>query len=415
MLLQKPTMTKFAARSMEMISSDASKYKSEGDYAASVESWMYKEPLRFIKKSGHINVGHLNVDRKYTRFINDIFTTGVDLKWRWNLLLFSAAFIFSWVGFASVYYVISFMHGDFSLLNTTNDTEEWCIRGLDQNKKFVSMFLFSLETQTTIGYGGRSAASNCGLTIFTVIVQSVFGCVLDAFMIGLIMAKVMRPKKRAETLLYSKCAVINMRNNQLCFMFRVGNMRKSHLVEASIKMQMVRSRVTREGEHLPLEQVDMELDLTGDADRLFLVTPQTICHVIDENSPLWELNRKELEEGLVDFEIIVLLEGMVEATGMMTQARASYLPSEIRWGHRLQNVIKYQKSRGYKVQFPKFHSVIPVNGCPTSSAKKLHEEKELNDSRRDLIRFSIGRSSGTDVRSTSSSSLENSNSDISNF
>ena len=52
------------------------------------------------------------------------------------------------------------------------------------------MFLFSLETQTTIGYGGRSAASNCGLTIFTVIVQSVFGCVLDAFMIGLIMAKV---------------------------------------------------------------------------------------------------------------------------------------------------------------------------------------------------------------------------------
>lgn len=48
----------------------------------------------------------------------------------------------------------------------------------------------------------------------------------------------MRPKKRAETLLYSKCAVINMRNNQLCFMFRVGNMRKSHLVEASIKMQV---------------------------------------------------------------------------------------------------------------------------------------------------------------------------------
>ena len=89
--------------------------------------------------------------------------------------------------------------------------------------------------------------------------------------------------------------------------------------------------------------------------------------------------------------------------------------STCRWGYRLQNVIKYQKSRGYKVQFPKFHSVIPVPGCPTSSAQKLHEEKELSDSRRDSIRFSIGRSSGTDVRSTSSSSLENSNSDISNF
>ena len=35
------------------------------------------------------------------------------------------------------------------------------------------------------------------------------------------------------------------------------------------------------------------------------------------------------------FEIIVTLEGIIEATGNTTQARTSYLPNEVRWGHRL--------------------------------------------------------------------------------
>ena len=40
-----------------------------------------------------------------------------------------------------------------------------------------------------------------------------------------------------------------MRDGQLCLMVRVGNLRKSVLVEACIRMQLVRQgRVTREGE-----------------------------------------------------------------------------------------------------------------------------------------------------------------------
>ena len=34
------------------------------------------------------------------------------------------------------------------------------------------------------------------------------------------------------------------------------------------------------------------------------------------------------------FEIIVLLEGTVESTGQSSQARSSYLNTEILWGHR---------------------------------------------------------------------------------
>jgi len=52
-------------------------------------------------------------------------------------------------------------------------------------------------------------------------------------MTGLVFAKLSRPKKRAETLLFSKNAVICKRDDQLCLLFRVGDMRKSHIVEVT--------------------------------------------------------------------------------------------------------------------------------------------------------------------------------------
>lgn len=51
---------------------------------------------------------------------------------------------------------------------------------------------------------------------------------------------------------------------------------------------------------------------TGD-DRLFLVSPLVISHEIDSNSPFWDMSQSQLQKE--DFEIVVILEGMVEATG----------------------------------------------------------------------------------------------------
>jgi len=66
-------------------------------------------------------------------------------------------------------------------------------------------------------------------------------------------------------------------------------------------MQYVHSRETIEGEYIPVEQIDLNLDLKNDSDRLFLVTPQTISHPIDKDSPLWDLRPDDLENA--DFEV----------------------------------------------------------------------------------------------------------------
>lgn len=75
--------------------------------------------------------------------------------------------------------------------------------------------------------------------------------IFQAFMTGLVFAKVARPKQRTQTLMFSKTAVINLRDGDLCLMFRVGDMRaKSHMIGASIKAFLVSKRTTAEGEVL---------------------------------------------------------------------------------------------------------------------------------------------------------------------
>ena len=51
------------------------------------------------------------------------------------------------------------------------------------------------------------------------------------------------------------------------------------------------------------------------------------------------------------FEIHVSLEGTIEATSMTFQARTSYLPSEILWGHRFEPMMIYRRDHNkYQVR-----------------------------------------------------------------
>jgi hypothetical protein len=75
-----------------------------------------------------------------------------------------------------------------------------------------------------------------------------------------------------------------------------------------------------------------------------------------------------------NWEIIVVLEGMVEATGGTTQARASYLPEEIFWGRRFKNVVtRGQRDKGYLINFKHFHELYESNNPPKCSAKEMDE------------------------------------------
>ncbi len=62
-------------------------------------------------------------------------------------------------------------------------------------------------------------------------IQSCFSVLLQSFMGGIVFAKLSIPKKRTETLIFSKSAVISLRDGQYCLMCRVGDIRKSHITQ----------------------------------------------------------------------------------------------------------------------------------------------------------------------------------------
>lgn len=59
--------------------------------------------------------------------------------------------------------------------------------------------------------------------------------------------KISQPNKRAETLVFSKHAVISLRDDKLCLMFRVGDLRSSHIVGANMRAKLIKSKQTQEG------------------------------------------------------------------------------------------------------------------------------------------------------------------------
>ncbi|XP_046700433.1 ATP-sensitive inward rectifier potassium channel 12 [Silurus meridionalis] len=352
---------------------------------------------RFVKKNGQCNVVFSNMEDKSQRYLADIFTTCVDIRWRYLLLIFCTTFMVSWLIFGLIFYSVALAHGDFDPDRHMQGQTGAGAPGEGQHKEwkpcllhvegFLGAFLFSVETQTTIGYGWRCVTEECPVAVATVVVQSILGCIIDSFMIGTIMAKMARPKKRNQTLLFSQNAVIALRDGKLCLMWRVGNLRRSHIVEAHVRAQLIKPRVTEEGEFIPLEQTDLNVGYDEGTDRLFLVSPLVIVHEIDEDSPLWSMSRSDLENDV--FEIVVILEGMVEATAMTTQARSSYLSHEILWGHRFEPVV-YEDSDRYQVDYAHFHKTYEVASTPSCSGKELSESASHHSSK-------VSSQSGTPV------------------
>ena len=138
-------------------------------------------------------------------------------------------------------------------------------------------------------------------------------------MTGLVFAKLARAKKRAETLMFSKKAVIHTRDGQLCLLFRLGDMRLSHLIQTYIRGILIKKHITQEGETLPLAEYDVPFGTENGNNSLLLMWPVILEHRIDECSPFWSINADDLESQ--SFELIIILEGVIEATGIYNQIK----------------------------------------------------------------------------------------------
>ena len=145
-------------------------------------------PGRLVKRSnGRSIVKYKGLPSVTWRYCKDWFTTIMNSPWYIVILIFFASYCISWTLFGLAWWGL-----DATYVATQNRS---CINNIHN---FPSAFLFSLETQITIGYGFRIIRDDCTVGILFLIAQCVCGLLLDSFTIGLIFAKLTRPRIDAK-------------------------------------------------------------------------------------------------------------------------------------------------------------------------------------------------------------------------
>ncbi|MCI0572749.1 MAG: ion channel, partial [Myxococcaceae bacterium] len=129
---------------------------------------------------------------------------------------------------------------------------------------FRDAFFFSVQTFATIGYGAMYAKGTNANLLVTV--EALMALLTQALATGLVFAKFSRPRARV---LFSRVAVISERNGQLTLMFRVANERTNHVVEAQMRVALLREERTREGERL---RRIIDLPLVRERSPMFILT-----------------------------------------------------------------------------------------------------------------------------------------------
>ena len=74
----------------------------------------------------------------------------------------------------------------------------------------------------------------CWISVLVQGFQSLFGLLIDAALIGIFFAKMSRPGYRAETVVWSKNAVVSLRDGVLCLVWQVSSVTMVMMVIISI-------------------------------------------------------------------------------------------------------------------------------------------------------------------------------------
>ena len=139
-------------------------------------------------------------------------------------------------------------------------------------------------------------------------------------MVGLVFSKLSRPRNRSKTIIFSNQAVITKRNKKLSLIIRIGDLRDDNFILGTqISAKLLRRRISVEGEvYQEMQNLLVNPETTNES-CIFFVWPLDIVHVIDEDSPFYNMTACDLAKER--FELLLVLEGTNETSNMTFQAR----------------------------------------------------------------------------------------------
>lgn len=285
-------------------------------------------PIRLVSRNSRVNV----IRRGVSHFCgSDLYHFLVTLSWP----AFFAIITLSYVAVNTLFALAYMAGGD-------------CIENA-QPGSFRDTFVFSVQTMATIGYGSMYPRTNYahGLVAF----EALVGLLGFAMATGIMFARFSLPTARV---LFSRVAVIAPYDGVPTLMFRTANQRNNFILEAQVRVTLVRNEVTKEGHFM---RRFYDLQLVRHATPVFALS-WTIMHQIDETSPLYNATAESLAEA--ETELVITLTGIDESVSQTLHTRYAFASSEILWNMRFVDILSRMPDGRRLVDYTYFHDVVPV-------------------------------------------------------
>ena len=239
---------------------------------------------------------------------------------------------------------------------------------------YLDAIYFTLEAVSTTNYMSHDKTFNkCFVMLFFLMCMSICKLCLDGLTIGITFCRISRPTTRALTCIFSDKAIIkrNQANGQMSFVFKVCELRKHQCRDIRLRLYCMKRK--KENKNVTISTQDMKiLD-----EHLLLFLPELIVHVIDTNSPLYppQSSQYKLSRSLrcdyervkelifthmmnTNMEILAILEGTDPISGLLVQARHSYICSDIVVDGEFACCVHEDDEDGYlEVDFNRFHEI----------------------------------------------------------
>ncbi|MGV3611552.1 MAG: ion channel [Fluviicola sp.] len=259
-----------------------------------------KSVKRILNEDGSYNIKRIGT----VRMLKDFYKYLVDLNtWKFGFFLVGS-FLVANLLFAGIYCWIGTEH----------------LHGINPNQNaFVAAYYFSAQTFTTVGYGAIAPSGN--LTSFVAAMEAFVGLIAFAIATGLIYGRFSRPSTKIA---FSHNVIITPHKDKMALMFKIVNQRNSVLLNTKVHVML--SLVDEDSESGMVHRQYYTLPLEVDFVRYFPLT-WTLVHVINEDSPLYDLTLAEIRGKLA--ELLIIIEAFDETYSQTVIRKHSY--AEHQW------------------------------------------------------------------------------------
>jgi inward rectifier potassium channel len=212
---------------------------------------------------------------------------------------------------------------------------------------YIDYLYFSIETLSTAGYGDMHPQTHYGHFVATV--ELFTGIFSMSLMTGLIFSRFSRPNAR---LLFADNPVISNYDGQPTLMVRFANERHNIIGNATAKLWLLRSVVSKEGQSL---RRFYELPLLRN-EHPALALSWTLYHVLDEQSPLYGLDENDFSA--LSVSLVVVVTGYDVVAAQTIHARRAYDHTDIRFGQHYVDILDTSEEGRLRIDYGKFHETL---------------------------------------------------------